>query len=69
MCLGVSQEDDKVGEYEELSLRRWEIMYAPSGVGSSVGVVVRYTGVTTLIYVRYDIAVSMPCMSAWRKYP
>ena len=44
-------------------------MYAPSGVGSSVGVVVRYSGVTTLSDVRYDMAISMPCMSAWRRYP
>ena len=44
-------------------------MYAPSGVGSSVGVVVRYSGVTTLIDERYEMAISMPCVSAWRWYP
>ena len=43
-------------------------MYAPSGVGSSVGVVVRYSGVTTLSDVRYDMAISMPCKSAWQRY-
>ena len=44
-------------------------MYAPSGVGSSARVVVRYSGVTTLMDVRYEMAISMPCASAWRKHP
>ena len=44
------------------------MMYAPSCVGSSVGVVVRYSGVTTFIDMRYDMAISMPCVSAWRRY-
>jgi len=43
-------------------------MYAPSGVGSYVGIMVRYSGLTTLIDMRYDMAMSMPCMSAWRRY-
>jgi hypothetical protein len=38
-------------------------------VGSGVGVVVRYSGVTTLSDVRYDMAIYMPCMSAWWRYP
>ncbi len=54
---------------EELSLWRWEIMYAPSDVGSSVGGVLSYSGVAMLSDVRYDMAVSMPCVNAWRRYP
>ena len=44
-------------------------MHAPSGVGSSVGGVSRYSGVTTVSDARYEMAISTPCVSAWRRYP
>ena len=44
-------------------------MYAPSGVGCSVGVALRWSGVTTVRDARKEIAISMPCVSAWRRYP
>jgi hypothetical protein len=66
---GCAKEITKLVSCEKVSLRRWEMMYARSGVGRSVRVVVRYSGVTTFMDVRYDMAVSMPCVSAWRRYP
>ena len=54
---------------KEVSLRRWEMTYALSSVVRSVGVVVRYSDVTTFMDVRYAMAISMPCVSAWRRYP
>jgi len=59
----------KLVSCEEVSFLRWEMIYAPSGVGRSVGVVVRYSSVTTFMDVRYDMAMSMPCVSAWSRYP
>ena len=37
-------------------------------MGSSVGDVVRYSGVIMLSYKRYELAISIPCASAWRRY-
>ena len=37
-------------------------------MGSSVGGVLRYSGVIMLSDERYELAISMPCMSAWRRY-
>jgi hypothetical protein len=38
---GLAREMTKLVSWEELSLQAWEIMYAPSGVGCKVGVVLR----------------------------
>ena len=38
-------------------------------MGSSVGDVLRYSGVIMLSDERYELAISMPCMSAYRRYP
>ena len=38
---GWAREISKLVSCEELSLRAWEMMYAPSGVGCSVGEVLR----------------------------
>jgi len=46
---GCANEMTKSVSCEEGFLRRWEMTYAPSGVGRSVGVVVRYSGVTTFM--------------------
>ena len=59
----------KLVSWEELSLRTWEIMYAPSGVDSTVGDELRLSGVTTVSDARYDIAISMPFVSVWYRYP
>ncbi len=66
---GLAKEMTKLASCDEVSLRRWEMMYAPSGVGSSVGDVLRYSGVIMLGDERYEFAISMPCVSAWRRYP
>ena len=42
---GLAKEMTKLVSCVEVSLRRCEMMYAPSGVGSNVGVVLRYSGV------------------------
>ena len=44
-------------------------MYAPSGVGRSVGAVMRWCGVTTVRDARKADAISMPWVSAWWRYP
>ncbi len=45
------------------------MIYAPSGVDSSVGDVLRCSGVVMLSEERYELAISMLCVSAWRRYP
>ena len=62
---GWAREMTKLMSCEELSLRTWEITYAPSGVGSSVGVALRWSGVTTVRDARKETAISMPWESAW----
>ncbi len=42
---GLAREMTKLVSCEEVSLRRWEMMYAPSGVGRSAGDVWRKSGV------------------------
>jgi len=42
---GLAKEMTKLVSCVEVSLRRCEMRYAPSGVGSSVGDVLRYSGV------------------------
>ncbi len=42
---GMAKEMTKLVSCEEMSLRRWEMLYAPSGVGSSVGGALRSSGV------------------------
>jgi len=37
-------------------------------VRSSEGDVLRYSGVLMLSDERYELAISMPCVSAWRRY-
>ena len=54
---------------DEWSLRTWEMMYAPSGVGCSVGVALRWSGVASVRDARKELAISMPWVSAWWRYP
>ena len=49
---GFASEMTKLVNCDEVSLRRCEMMQNPSGVGISVGVVVRYYGVMTFMDVR-----------------
>ena len=42
---GCAKEMTKLVSCEEVSLKRWEMMYVPSGVGSSVGGALRSYGV------------------------
>ena len=44
-------------------------MYAPSGVGCSVGVALRWSGVASVRDARKELAISMPWVSAWWRYP
>ena len=44
-------------------------MYSPSGVGCRVGVALRWYGVTTVRDARNEMAISMPWVSAWWRYP
>ena len=45
---GLAREMTKLVKCEEVSFRRWEMMYAPSGVGRSAGVVWWESGVVML---------------------
>ena len=38
-------------------------------MGNSVGDVLRYSSVVMLREEKYELAISMPCVSAWRRYP
>ncbi len=66
---GWAKEMTKLVSCEEVSLRMWEIMYAPSGVGSKVGGAVRSSSVVMVNEERYEFAISMPCVSAVSRYP
>ena len=54
----------KLVSCEEVSLRRWAMMYAPSGVGSSAGGALRSSDVVMATEERKVFAISMPCVSA-----
>ena len=66
---GLARETTKLVSCEEVSFRRWEMMYAPSGVGKSSGVARWESGMVRLSEEKYVCAISMPCVSAWRRYP
>ena len=66
---GLAMEITKLVSCEEVSLRRWEMMYAPSGEGSSVGGALSAAVVVMEIEDRYVIAISMPVARASRRYP
>ena len=44
-------------------------MYAPSGVGCNVGVALRWFGVTDVWDARKEMAISIPLVRAWWRYP
>ncbi len=44
-------------------------MYAPSGVGSRVGGVLRSYGMVMVSEERKEVAIDMPCVRASRRYP
>ncbi len=62
---GLAREMTKLVCWEELSFRTWDMMYAPSGVGSSAGVAFRWAVVTTVRDERKEMAISTPCVRAW----
>ena len=62
---GLVREMTKLVCWEELSFRMCDMMYAPSGVGMSVGVALRWAGVTTVSDERKEMAISTPCVRAW----
>ena len=68
-ALGCAMEITKLVSCEEVSLRRWEMMYAPSGVGSSGGGALSASDVVMAIEERNVIAISMPFVRASRRYP
>ena len=59
----------KLVSCEEVSLRRCEMMYAPSGEGSSVGGDLYSSGVVMLSVDRKEFPISMPRARASRRYP
>ena len=66
---GLAMEITKLVSCEDVSLRRWEMMYAPSGEGSSAGGALSASEVVMAIEVRNVIAISMPVVRASRRYP
>ncbi len=52
---------------EDVSLRRWDMMHDPSGVGSSDGSALVCPAVVVLVDVRYEMAMVMPPVSACRR--
>ena len=65
---GCAREITKMVSCEEVSLRRCEMMYAPSSVGSRGGSALRSSGLM-VSEDRNEFAISMPCVSAVRRYP
>ncbi len=66
---GCAIEITKLVSIDEVSLRRWEMMYAPSGVGSSTGGDLYASGVVIVSEERKVFAIPMPCERASRRYP
>jgi len=67
---GCAREMTKLVSCEEVPyLHRWEMKYAPSGVESSAGGALRSSDVLIVSEERKEFAISMPCVSAWRRYP
>ena len=66
---GCARDITKLVSCEEVSLRRCEMMYAPSGVGSRGGGDLRSSGTVMVSEDRKELAISMPCVSAERRYP
>ena len=66
---GCAMEITKLVSCEEVFLRRWEMMYAPSGEGSSVGGALSASDVVMATEVRNAIAISMPFVRASMRYP
>ena len=66
---GFAMEITKLVSCDEVSLRRWEMMYAPSGEGSSVGGVLYSAGVVMVNEERKAFAISNPCARASWRYP
>ncbi len=66
---GFAREMTKLVSCVEVSLRRCEMMYAPSGVGSRVRGGVRFSGMVMSSEEREEVAITMPCVSASRRYP
>jgi hypothetical protein len=64
---GCATEITKLVSCEEVSLRRWEMMYAPSGEGSSVGGALYSSGVVMVSEERKEFAISMPRARASRR--
>jgi hypothetical protein len=61
---GCASEMTKLVSWEEVSLRRCEMMYAPSGVGSSAGGALRSSDVLRMCEARKEFAISIPWVSA-----
>ena len=66
---GFAMEITKLVSIDEVPLRRWEMIYAPSGEGSSVGGALYSSGVVMVSEERKVFAISMPCERASRRYP
>ena len=66
---GLAMEITKLVSCEEVSLRRWEMMYAPSGEGSSMGGALYSSDVMMGSEERNVCAISMPLARASRRYP
>ena len=66
---GFAREMTKLVSCVEVSLRRCEMMYAPSGVGSRVRGGLRSFGIVMASEERKEVAITMPCVSASRRYP
>ena len=64
---GFATEITKLVSCDEVSLRRWEIMYAPSGEGRSVGGDLYSSDMAMASEERKVFAISMPCVSASRR--
>ena len=61
---GLAMDMTKLVSCEDVSLRRCEMMYEPSGVGMSVGGVVAYSDVILLVEERYEVVAAMPPSNA-----
>ncbi len=61
---GLAIDMTKLVSWEDVSLRRFEMMYEPSGVKMSVSGDVAYSDVILLMEERYEVAAAMPPSNA-----
>ena len=66
---GLAMDITKLVSYEDVSLRRCEMIKEPSGVGMSVGGAVAYSDVILLVEESYEVAAAIPPINDCTRKP